>query len=183
VRNRRSLLSGAGRWCTSFTAVLCFATSIAVAQSTLDDIPERFLTNQDVIETLGSGMTPLAVISRIHNSPCKFDKPAAGLEALRAANVPYHVVLAMMKAPENACYAPWNRRARTVLFRPAAIAKTPAHAYDREIYKARHRSKISSPNSNNSAPSPLVKTKPPVTVLVQPEMESWGSLLASIPPF
>jgi len=49
---------------------------------------------------LGSGMTRLAVIRRIHNSPCKFDKSAAGLEALHAANVPYNVVLAMMKAPE-----------------------------------------------------------------------------------
>jgi hypothetical protein len=101
VRNRRSLLSGAGRWCASFAAVLCITTSIAAAQSTLDEIPDRFLTNQDVIEMLGSGMTPLAVISRIHNSPCKFDKSAAGLKALHAANVPYHVVLAMMKAPET----------------------------------------------------------------------------------
>jgi hypothetical protein len=74
--------------------------SIAAAQGTSDDIPDRFLTNQDVIEMLGSGMTPLAVIRRIHNSPCKFDKSAAGLDALKAANVPYHVVLAMMKAPE-----------------------------------------------------------------------------------
>jgi hypothetical protein len=100
VRNRRSLLCGAGRWCVSFAVVLYLTTTIAVAQSTSDDIPDRFLTNQDVIEMLGSGVTPLAVISRIHNSPCKFDKSAAGLEALHAANVPYDVVLAMMKAPE-----------------------------------------------------------------------------------
>jgi hypothetical protein len=45
-------------------------------------------------------MTPLAVIGRIHNSPCKFDKSAAELAALKAANVPYHVLMAMMKAPE-----------------------------------------------------------------------------------
>jgi hypothetical protein len=100
VRDRRNLFFGAGRWCASFAVVLCIATSIATAQRTFGEIPDRFLTNQDVIEMLGSGMTPLAVISRIHNSPCKFDKSAAGLEALRAANVPYHVVLAMMKAPE-----------------------------------------------------------------------------------
>jgi hypothetical protein len=86
-----------------------------------------------VIEMPGSGMTPLAIISRIHNSPCKFDKSAAGLDALRAPNVPYHVVLAMMKAPENACSAPWNRRARTVLFHPAAIAKIPAHMTGKSI--------------------------------------------------
>jgi len=45
-------------------------------------------------------MTPLAIISRIHNSPCKFDKSAAGLDAMKGAKVPYSVVLAMMKAPE-----------------------------------------------------------------------------------
>jgi hypothetical protein len=100
VRDRRNLLFGAGRCCASFAVVLCITTSIAAAQSTFGEIPDRLLTNQDVIEMLGSGMTPLAVISRIHNSPCKFDKSAAGLEALHAANVPYHVVLAMMKAPE-----------------------------------------------------------------------------------
>ena len=74
--------------------------SIAGAQGTADDIPDRLLTNQDVIEMVGSGMTPLAVISQIHKSPCKFDKSAVGLEALKAANVPYHVLLAIMKAPE-----------------------------------------------------------------------------------
>jgi len=79
---------------------LSLAASIGEAQGTGDDIPDRLLTNQDVIEMLGGGMTPLAVISRIHSSPCKFDKSAAGLEVLKAANVPYHVVLAMMKAPE-----------------------------------------------------------------------------------
>lgn len=48
---------------------------------------------------LQSGLTPRAVILRIHESPCKFDKSSEGLGALRAANVPYKVVLAMMQAP------------------------------------------------------------------------------------
>jgi hypothetical protein len=95
-----SLISRAGRWCAFVALALFFNSWIGEAQGTADDIPDRLLTNQDVIEMLGSGMTPLAVISRIHNSPCKFDKSAAGLDALRAANVPYHVVLAMMRAPE-----------------------------------------------------------------------------------
>jgi hypothetical protein len=100
VKIRRSFFSGAGSRLAFFAIVLSVAASIAGAQGTADDIPDRLLTNQDVIEMLGSGMTPLAIISRIHNSPCKFDKSAAGLEALKAANVPYHVVLTMMKAPE-----------------------------------------------------------------------------------
>jgi hypothetical protein len=104
LRNRRSFFSRAGSWCAFFAVVFCITfaitASIAEAQRTTDDIPDRLLTNQDIIEMLGSGITPLEVISRIHNSPCKFDKSAAGLDALKAANVPYHVVLAMMKAPE-----------------------------------------------------------------------------------
>jgi hypothetical protein len=98
--NRGKLFPGTSSW-LAFFAVVFFTAAIGRGQGTAaDDIPDRLLTNQDVIEMLGSGMTPLAVISRIHNSPCKFDKSAAGLEALKAANVPYHVVLAMTKAPE-----------------------------------------------------------------------------------
>jgi len=100
LRNREKPSLGAERWCALIGVLLLTVTSVAAAQRSLDDIPDRLLTNQDVIEMLGSGMTPLAVIRRIHNSPCKFDKSAAGLEALHAANVPYNVVLAMMKAPE-----------------------------------------------------------------------------------
>jgi hypothetical protein len=85
----------------SSATLLCIAVSLAAAQTQLGSIPDRFLTNQDVIEMLKSGMTSRAVIARIHESPCKFDKSAAGLEALRAANVPYKVVLAMMQAPET----------------------------------------------------------------------------------
>jgi hypothetical protein len=100
VRNRERHSRGKQKWIAILAVLLLAATSIAVAQKSLDDIPDRLLTNQDVIEMLGSAVTPIAVIKRIHNSPCKFDKSAAGLAALHAANVPYNVVLAMMKAPE-----------------------------------------------------------------------------------
>jgi hypothetical protein len=98
--NRGKSLPGASRWCAFFVVIFFITGPIAGTQGTADDIPDRLLTNQDVIEMLGSGMTPIGVITRIHNSPCKFDKSAAGLEALKAANVPYHVLMAMMKAPE-----------------------------------------------------------------------------------
>ena len=100
MAHRGKLFSGTSGRCIFVVLALSIAASIAGAQDKADDIPDRLLTNQDIIEMLGSGMTPLAVISRIHNSPCKFDKSSAGLETLKAANVPYHIVLAMMKAPE-----------------------------------------------------------------------------------
>ena len=100
VTIRRGFFFCAGGWLAFFVIALSVTASIGGAQGTVDDIPDRLLTNRDIIDMLRSGMTPLAVISQIHNSPCKFDKSAAGLDALKAANVPYHVVLAMMKAPE-----------------------------------------------------------------------------------
>ena len=79
---------------------LCAGFSIAKAQSQSEAIPDRWLMNQDVIGMLRSGLSGRTVIQRIHDSPCKFDKSAEGLDALRAANVPYRVLMEMMKAPE-----------------------------------------------------------------------------------
>jgi hypothetical protein len=89
------------RFAHATLSVVLFSVLFAIAiQSQSDAIPDRLLTNADVIEMLHSGLTPRAVILRIHDSPCKFDKSATALEALRAADVPYKVVLAMMQAPE-----------------------------------------------------------------------------------
>jgi hypothetical protein len=86
--------------CIGLGATLFGTLSSITAQNQYDAIPDRLMTNKDVIEMLQSGLSPRAVILRIHESPCKFDKSAAGLETLRAANVPYKVVLAMMQAPD-----------------------------------------------------------------------------------
>lgn len=86
--------------CAVLMAFLCASLSCAKTQSQGDAIPDRWLMNQDVIEMLRSGLSVRTVIQRIHDSPCKFDKSAEGLEALRAANVPYRVLMEMMQAPE-----------------------------------------------------------------------------------
>jgi hypothetical protein len=100
VRNRYSHLIGAKGRCLAVGVTLCIALFAAAARCQDDAIPDRLLTNRDVIEMVQSGLSPRAVILRIHDSPCKFDKSSEGLEALRTANVPYKVVLAMMQAPE-----------------------------------------------------------------------------------
>ena len=100
MRNRRSLLYRASNLGAALQVLLFVVLSLAAAQSQDEAIPDRVLTNQDVLEMLKSGMTPHEVIVRIHEAPCKFDKSSEGLEALRGANVPYKVVLAMMQAPE-----------------------------------------------------------------------------------
>lgn len=100
MRNRRSHFIGASNQCAALEGVLFIVLFVAAAQCQDGTIPDRLLTNRDVIEMLQSGLTPHAVILRIHESPCKFDKSSEGLGALRAANVPYKVVLAMMQAPD-----------------------------------------------------------------------------------
>lgn len=98
VKDRRSFLRNITFICAATGAF--FLGDGALAQNPLDAIPDRWLTNQDVIEMLQSGLSARAVILRIHDSPCKFDKSAEGLERLRAASVPYKVLTAMMQAPE-----------------------------------------------------------------------------------
>lgn len=100
MRNRRRFLRNLAILCATLGVILCAGFSHTRTENQSDAIPDRLLTNQDVIEMVKSGLTQRAVIARIHDSPCKFDKSAEGLEALRAANVPYKVVLAMTKAPE-----------------------------------------------------------------------------------
>lgn len=100
MRNRRILFTIAMLACSIPGVVVLTVFRAITAYAQGDAIPDRLLTNEDVIEMLRSGLTATALIRRIHDSPCKFDKSAAGLEALRVANVPYKVVLAMMQAPE-----------------------------------------------------------------------------------
>lgn len=100
MKTQRGFLRNVTMLCAGLAAVLLGGFFQLRAQNQSDAIPDRLLTNQDVIEMLKSGLSARAVVLRIHDSPCNFDKSAEGLEALRAANVPYKVVLAMMKAPE-----------------------------------------------------------------------------------
>ena len=100
VRNRQRILTNVRALCAVLLTIFGVGLSCANAQSQGDAIPDRWLMNQDVIEMLRSGLSVRTVIQRIHDSPCKFDKSAESLEALRTANVPYRVLMAMMQAPE-----------------------------------------------------------------------------------
>ena len=80
--------------------VLYAGLSYGQAKNPSEAIPDRLLTNQDILEMVRNGLSARAVLLRIQDAPCKFDKSSQALETLRAANVPYKVVLAMMQAPE-----------------------------------------------------------------------------------
>jgi hypothetical protein len=61
--------------------------------------PGSTLTNQDVLDMLKAGLTPEIVVAKIKASTCNFDTSAATLEALKKADVPDGVIVAMVQAP------------------------------------------------------------------------------------
>ena len=59
------------------------------------------LINADVLDMLKAGLSQEIVIAKIHSSACEFDTTPAALEALKAANTPDAVILAMVEAPNG----------------------------------------------------------------------------------
>lgn len=56
------------------------------------------LTNADVMDMLSADVSPDIVIAKIKKSTCEFDTSPATLKALKAANTPDAVILAMIEA-------------------------------------------------------------------------------------
>jgi hypothetical protein len=63
------------------------------------------LTNVDVLYMLNVGLSQEIVIAKIRASTCEFDTSPAALKALKAANVPDAVILAMVQAPNGVLQA------------------------------------------------------------------------------
>jgi hypothetical protein len=59
------------------------------------------LTNNEVLELVGSGLSPDVVIAKIKTANCDFDTSPTALKALKAANVPDAIILAMVQAPSK----------------------------------------------------------------------------------
>lgn len=58
------------------------------------------LTNKDILDMLGAGLTAEVVIAKLKSSKCDFDTSPNALKALKPANVPDGVILAMVQAPQ-----------------------------------------------------------------------------------
>src|SRR5260370_29210249 len=59
--------------------------------------PAKKMTNEDVIEMLGLGLTDDVVMDKIHSTPATdFDTTVAGLKALKTAKVSDSVIRAMI---------------------------------------------------------------------------------------
>lgn len=96
-------------WCilvvSSVMGLLPLSSPANPKQTVLESRPQSLsasapLTNKDVLEMLKAGMPSRAVVARIKASVCKFDKSAKALDVLRAADVPYPVIVAMMQAAD-----------------------------------------------------------------------------------
>jgi hypothetical protein len=82
------------RWLPAFLLFLAVLVSCQMsAQSAAD------LNNKDIIELVKAGITADVLVEKIKTSPCDFDTSPDSLKALKAANVPDSVILAMVKAP------------------------------------------------------------------------------------
>jgi hypothetical protein len=77
-----------------FFAIWCLpsATSNAQSKSTGQ------LTNRDVIDLISEGFSPDVVKAKIASSSCQFDTSVEALKALKKANVPQDVILAMVQS-------------------------------------------------------------------------------------
>ena len=82
----------------SFLLAMCIVVSVSVcAQRSQSDA--TVLTNKDVLEMLNAQLSQEIVIAKIKASNSKFDTSPETLKALKAANVPDAVILAMVQAP------------------------------------------------------------------------------------
>lgn len=66
-------------------------TQVEAAQS-------QAMSNEDVISLVKAGLSAEIIIAKINSSSVTFDTSAAGLQAIKAANVPDSVILAMIQA-------------------------------------------------------------------------------------
>ena len=59
------------------------------------------LTNGDVADMVKAGLSQEVVIAKINASACEFDTSPTALKALKTANIPETVILAMVRAPSG----------------------------------------------------------------------------------
>lgn len=60
------------------------------------------LTNKDILELVHAGLSAEVIVAKINGSRCDFSTSPDSLKALKAANVPDAVILAMVKSPSAA---------------------------------------------------------------------------------
>jgi hypothetical protein len=80
-------------------ASVALARQAQQAQQSLTKV--QALTNKDVVDLLGMGLTPEIVTAKIKSSACSFDTSPQALKDLKAGNVPDSVILAMVQTGSN----------------------------------------------------------------------------------
>jgi Zn-dependent protease with chaperone function len=88
----RSLLST----CIALVLTLCLGFPIALGQV---QIPEKPLTNSQVLEMVKANLSAEAIIAKIQASRCHFDTNPSVLSELQYRGVPEAIIIAMTEAP------------------------------------------------------------------------------------
>jgi Bacterial SH3 domain len=79
--------------------VVLGGSALASQDAQTQKAPAKPLTNGDVLDMLKAGLSQEIVIAKIRGSSCEFDTSPGTLKALKAANIPDAVILAMVEAP------------------------------------------------------------------------------------
>jgi hypothetical protein len=85
----------------SLVATVSMMASQNTQASTATVAATKSLTNADVVDLVHTGLSQEIVIAKIRTTACEFDTSPAALKALKAANIPDTVILAMVKASQG----------------------------------------------------------------------------------
>ena len=158
---KRSLLSSS----LVLLLTLCLAFPAALAQV---QIPEKPLTNAQVVEMVKANLSAEAIIAKIQVSRCHFDTNSSVLEELSYRGVPDAIISAMVEAPYG---APKNPRPQTP---PKELDVTPQSSVTRDDPEA-HK-------ADTTVTEPVETVAPPastpeiVPTLPTPDLTSSGDL-------
>lgn len=161
---------------TSLVLVLALylASPPALAQV---QIPEKPLTNAQVVEMVKANLPAEEIISKIQVSRCHFDTTSSVLAELKYRGVPDAVIIAMADAPYG---APRNPRPQGSGTPPKQLEVTP-HSSDiqNEVKPAEPKADTAATKTVDAAPSP-VPTSENAPALPTPNLTASGDLAEEI---
>jgi len=149
---------------------LCAAPSslILASQDTQTAKPNTNpLTNADVLDMLKAGLSQEIVIAKINASACEFDTSPAALKALKSANVPDPIILAMVKAGSGPAAPEGKPTTTDEVSAPATVACAEGSAESVPVFSAAQSDHSPNKSATVSAPQSDHSSNKSATVSVE----------------
>ncbi len=103
-------------FCLSLILVTPFVLADRPPSTAEQSADSPTLTNKDILELVHAGLSAEVIVAKINGSRCDFNTSPDSLKALKAANVPDTVILAMVKSPSAAASSPAHLLSPSPLF-------------------------------------------------------------------